>query len=318
MLSQDLITEYVNLKNRIYIAYSGGPDSTALLNILADMNTNTSLDIIAVHVNHNLSKESKEWENHCKEACSILDIELIIESIEVVPDGGGVESASRKARYKVFENLLQENDQILLAHHSDDVAETVFMRLLRGTGVDGIEGPKLHRIIGKGNLIRPFLKISKKDILSYLNENNIKYIKDDSNNNNELDRNFLRNEIFPLLEERWNGFTKRINRTSSIFRDRNNMYTALINEKYSDLIGEKIEIKKIKGLSNSIISDILRYSIRQCNIALPNSKIMEEIIKTFINSSPGPKSIVTWSRSDKEEAAGKITYQKGFIIISKR
>ena len=318
MLNQDLIKEYVNLNYKIYIAYSGGPDSTALLNILADMNTNSSLDIIAVHVNHNLSKESKAWEDHCKEACSILDIELIIESIKVVPDGGGIESASRKARYKVFENLLQENDQILLAHHSDDVAETVFMRLLRGTGVDGIEGPKPRRVIGKGNLIRPFLEVSKKEILSYLNQNNIKYIKDDSNKNNELDRNFLRNKIFPLLEGRWNGFAKRINKTSSIFRDRNNIYAELINEKYSYLIGEKIEIKKIKGLSNSIISDILRYSIRQCNIALPNRKIMQEIIKTFINSNPGPKSIVTWSRSDKEEAAGKITYQKGFIKISKR
>ena len=61
----------------------------------------------------------------------------------------------------------------------------------------------------------------------------------------------------------------------------------------------------------------MRYSIKECNISIPNSKIMEEIIKTFINSRPGPKSIVTWSRSDKELVAGKITYEKGHIIISK-
>jgi hypothetical protein len=62
----------------------------------------------------------------------------------------------------------------------------------------------------------------------------------------------------------------------------------------------------------------LRYSIKECNISSPNSKIIEEIIKTFIHSNPGSKSIVSWSRSDKEEVAGKIEYQEGYIVISKR
>ena len=152
-------------------------------------------------------------------------------------------SQSRKARYKIFENLLESGDQILLAHHSDDVAETIFMRLLRGTGVDGLEGPKFTRKIGKERLIRPLLKNTKKEILNYLTENNIQYIEDDSNINNEFDRNYLRNKIFPMLEDRWKDFSKRINNTSSIFRDRNNIYSNLFYEKYSDLISNKIEIK---------------------------------------------------------------------------
>jgi len=318
LLNQDLIIKNVNLENKIYVAYSGGPDSTALLHLLAKMNIDHQLEVRAIHVNHNLSKESKAWEDHCKKTCSILNIDLITESVQIVSDGGGIESASRKARYEIFKNLLEVNDQILLAHHSDDVAETVFMRLLRGTGVDGLEGPKFTREIGKGVLIRPLLTVLKEEILDYLAENNIQYIEDDSNINNEFDRNFLRNKIFPMLEDRWKGFSKRINNTSSIFRDRNNIYTNLFYEKYGDLIGKKIELKKIHGLSKSIISDILRYSIKECNISIPNSKIMEEIIKTFIDSNPGPKSIVTWSRSDKELVAGKITYEKGYIIISKR
>ena len=67
-----------------------------------------------------------------------------------------------------------------------------------------------------------------------------------------------------MLEDRWKGFSKRINNTSSIFRDRNNIYSNLFYEKYSDLIGNKIELKKINELSESIISDILRYSIKEC------------------------------------------------------
>ena len=150
MLNQDLIIKNVNLENKIYVAYSGGPDSTALLHLLAKISIDHQLEVKAIHVNHNLSKESKAWEDHCKKICSILNIDLTIESVQIISDGGGIESASRKTRYKIFENLLESGDQILLAHHSDDVAETIFMRLLRGTGVDGLEGPKFTREIGKG------------------------------------------------------------------------------------------------------------------------------------------------------------------------
>ena len=107
MLNQDLIIKNVNLENKIYVAYSGGPDSTALLHLLAKMNIDHQLEVRAIHVNHNLSKESKAWENHCKKICSILNIDLITESVQIVSDGGGIESASRKARYEIFENLLE-------------------------------------------------------------------------------------------------------------------------------------------------------------------------------------------------------------------
>ena len=135
---------------------------------------------------------------------------------QIISDGGGIESASRKVRYKIFENLLESGDQILLAHHSDDVAETIFMRLLRGTGIDGLEGPLSQRTFGKGLLIRPLLEVSKKEILNYLVENDIKFIEDESNKEDEFDRNFLRNKVFPMLEKRWKNFPKRVNNTSLI------------------------------------------------------------------------------------------------------
>ena len=161
MLTEDLIKEKVSLDSKIFVAYSGGPDSSALLHLLARINDTQELNLQAIHINHNLSKKSLMWENHCKQVCAKLKINLITESIKVVSEGGGIESASRRARYKIFENVLEDNDQMLLAHHSDDVAETIFMRMLRGTGVEGIEGPKQERRIGNGKLIRPFLSIKK-------------------------------------------------------------------------------------------------------------------------------------------------------------
>ena len=317
MLTNKLISKNIDLSKNMFIAYSGGPDSTALLHLLSTVDLNEKAKVQAIHINHNLSKHSDSWEKHCIEQCSKLNINLITESVEIKSDGDGIEAASRKARYKIFENLLNDDDQLLLGHHRDDVAETIFMRLLRGSGPDGMEGPKIKRSIGKGILIRPFLKTSKQQILEYLNQNEVEFIQDDSNLSNDFDRNFLRNKIFPLLEERWNNFPERINNFSSILSSRNDNYMNLIHGKYQHLIGNSINLKELKELPDTIISDVLRYSIKKSNIATPSIKIMKEIKKTFIHSNPGPKSQVSWSRADKEEVAGKITYANGCILISK-
>ncbi len=318
MLTKDLITKNIDISKNIFIAYSGGSDSTALIHLLSSIKVDKNTKVKAIHINHNLSKNSLLWEIQCREQCSKLGIDLIVESVEIKSDGGGLEAASRKARYKIFERLLDKDDQILLGHHSDDVTETLFMRLLRGTGPDGMEGPKLKRSLGQGVLVRPFLGVSKKEILDYLKKHNIDYIQDDSNLSNDFDRNYLRNEIFPMLEKKWNNFPNRVSNFSKIIKDRNDNYSYLMHEKYDDLISNSINLKKLRELSDPLISDVLRYSIKKCNIAVPNSKIIEEIIKTFVYSSPGPKSKVEWSRSDKEEVSGQITYSNGHILISKR
>ena len=318
MLTESLITEHTDLSKSIFIGYSGGPDSTALVHLLSILNAKQELNLKAIHINHNLSKHSSIWENHCIEICSKLNVNLITKSIEIKVDGGGLESASRKARYRVFKKILTRDDQLLLGHHSDDVAETLIMRLMRGTGPDGMEGPKLKRSLGQGVLVRPFLGVSKKEILDYLKKHNIDYIKDDSNLSSDFDRNYLRNEIFPMLEKKWNNFSNRVSNFSKIIKDRNDNYSDLMHEKYDDLISNSINLKKLKELSDPLIADVLRYSIKKCNIAVPNSKIIEEIIKTFVYSSPGPKSKVEWSRSDKEEVSGQIIYTNGHILISKR
>ena len=318
MLTESLITEHTDLSKSIFIGYSGGPDSTALVHLLSILNAKQELNLKAIHINHNLSKHSSIWENHCIETCSKLNVNLITKSIEIKVDGGGLESASRKARYRVFKKILTRDDQLLLGHHSDDVAETLIMRLMRGTGPDGMEGPKLKRSLGQGVLVRPFLGVSKKEILDYLKKHNIDYIKDDSNLSSDFDRNYLRNEIFPMLEKKWNNFSNRVSNFSKIIKDRNDNYSDLMHEKYDDLISNSINLKKLRELSDPLIADVLRYSIKKCNLAVPNSKIIEEIIKTFVYSSPGPKSKVEWSRSDKEEVSGQIIYTNGHILISKR
>ena len=318
MLTPDLIKNNLNIKDNVFVAYSGGPDSSVLLDLCVKLREISKINLSAIHVNHNLSKKSIDWEKHCIDVCKKLSVNLVIESAEISSDGGGLESAARKARYKIFKNILKENDQILLGHHSDDVAETIFMRILRGTGLEGIDGPKDKRDLGLGRLIRPLIKVSKREIMDYIDDNDLSFINDDSNKDIKFDRNFIRHKIFPLLEDRWKEFPVRVNSLSRISKERNKNYKNLVYEKFDNLIGNEINLKELKKIPESLAYDVIRYSIKESNIAIPNSKIMQEIYKTFVDSNPGPKSLVSWSRSDGEDPAGMIIYKEGSLIISER
>jgi len=316
LLTIDYLQQSIDFKKKIYIAFSGGIDSSVLVDILGKNASKLKLNITVIHVNHNISSNSLTWMKHCKEFCSKLGLNFISEEVNIISSGGGIESAARKARYKIFSKYLKNEEQILTAHHMNDVTETIFLRLLRGTGIDGLSGLEKSRKLGKGLLIRPFLEVSKKEIEEYAKENNINYIFDETNKDNEYDRNFLRNEIFPKLDARWNDFSSRVFKMSKITNERNNNFFELLNNNYGYLINNVIKIKDLKNLNIDIIKEIIRTSIKNENISIPNSRVLDEIIKTFILSNPTTKSIVSWSRADKDQRAGKITYKEGNIFIS--
>ena len=316
LLTIDYLQQSIDFKKKIYIAFSGGIDSSVLVDILGKNASKLKLNITVIHVNHNISSNSLTWMKHCKEFCSKLGLNFISEEVNIISSGGGIESAARKARYKIFNKYLNNEEQILTAHHMNDVTETIFLRLLRGTGIDGLSGLEKSRKLGKGRLIRPFLEVSKKEIEEYAKENDINYIFDETNKDNEYDRNFLRNEIFPKLDARWNDFSSRVFKMSKITNERNNNFFELLNNNYGHLINNVIKIKDLKNLNIDITKEIIRTSIKNENISIPNSRVLDEIIKTFILSNPTSKSIVSWSRADKDQRAGKITYKEGNIFIS--
>ena len=315
MISFNDLTYHLDLSKKIYVGYSGGPDSTALLHLLY---LNNIANIEAIHINHNISDNSLEWEEHCRKTAEKLGINCHLESVKVKTDGDGLESAARKARYKIFTKYLKEGDQILLGHHSNDVAETFLLRLFRGTGVDGLESLNIKRGVGDGYLVRPLINLSKEEIMMYLRENNISYINDDSNDGQEQDRNYIRNNIIPSIEQRWMKASSRISNTSEFIRIKNQSYEILLEEKFKHLIDKKIKVKDLREIDEPFVIDIIRHSIRKQSIAMPSKKVIEEVIKTFIQSNPGPKSLVSWTRADKDQAGGEICYKDGCIIISKK
>lgn len=186
------------------VAYSGGPDSTALLHGLAHLPQARARGLRALHVDHQLHPDSAQWAQHCARVCSQLDVPLETIRVQIAHGRGeGLEAAARHARRAAFAQSLQPGEWLTLAHHRDDQIETVLLKLLRGAGPLGLAGMRERRPFASGALWRPLLALPRAVLREYAIAHDLACIEDPSNKNMRLSRNFLRAEILPRLSQHW-------------------------------------------------------------------------------------------------------------------
>ena len=186
------------------VAFSGGPDSTALLHVLAGIEEARARGLRAVHVDHGLHAHSGAWAEQARQFCSVLEIECTVVRVQVERHGGeGIEAAARHARYAAFAEVLRAGEWLLPGHHRDDQAETVLLKLLRGSGPEGLGGMRELRPLGAGMLWRPLLQAPREVLREYVQRHRLPVIDDPSNADTQLSRNYLRNEILPHVVGHW-------------------------------------------------------------------------------------------------------------------
>lgn len=186
------------------VAYSGGPDSTALLHALAMSPAARQRGLRALHIDHGLHLDSRAWAAHALAFCAQLGLSCEVRAVDVARDSGdGLEAAARDARYAAFADALQPGEWLLLGHHRDDQAETVLLKLLRGAGPEGLGGMRAIRPIGAGHLWRPLLGFSRQALRDYAQSNQLPCVDDPSNRDPALARNRLRLDILPRLSQHW-------------------------------------------------------------------------------------------------------------------
>lgn len=185
------------------VAFSGGLDSTVLVHLLADLAQQHCLPpLAAVHVHHGIQVVADAWPKHCQAVCAALGLPLQVIHVQV-PSGASLERAAREARYGAFARLTASNELLLTAQHRDDQAETLLFRLLRGAGVRGLSAMPSVRPLGRGNLLRPLLDVSRAELQSYAAEHQLSWIEDPSNADHQYSRNYLRHRVMPALTARW-------------------------------------------------------------------------------------------------------------------
>lgn len=233
----------------LLVAVSGGADSVALLTACANIATRTQLRIEAVNCNFHLrGEESNRDSEFVASLCRHLGVTLHTRHYDVATymdkhTGISTEMACRELRYSDFFRIATTRglDRVAVAHNADDDIETMFLNMLRGCGSRGLKGMDSDN----GKVIRPLLSTTRKEIECYLAASGQEFMTDSTNLTNEYRRNYLRHEIIPLLENRWQGARKALSRTVEIMKEESaiieNHYRHQI-DKYADTEQRKLNV----------------------------------------------------------------------------
>lgn len=220
--------------DKVLVAVSGGPDSVALLYLLYDLSSELELSLVVAHLNHGLrGEESRKEADFVKELAGKLDLPIELSSIDLPALKRSwrlnVQEAARRARYRFFEEAAGKcsAQRIAIGHNADDQAETVLMRMLRGTGTRGLGG--VHPVRGK--YIRPLIEIPRHRILKFLEKKELPFVTDSSNLKTSYLRNKIRLKLLPELEREYNpGVQKNLLRIASILREEEGILESAADE----------------------------------------------------------------------------------------
>ncbi len=230
--------------NKIIVGVSGGPDSVSLLYALYELRPFLKISLHVAHLNHKLRKSSELDQKFVQNLSKKFSLPYTCKTVKIKKQKQSLEEVARNERIKFFVNLAKKEKAaaIALGHTQDDLAETVLMRILRGTGIFGIRSILPKRKIYNTMFVRPLLKINRKEIEQFLKRKNIKFRIDPSNKKNNFFRNKIRLELIPLLEKKYApGIKEALSRLSE---------NACISHDYLHEKSQKI-FKKISKSSTS-------------------------------------------------------------------
>jgi len=318
-LLKENITQYSHAKV-IWVAYSGGCDSHALLHSLVALRSELSAEIKAIHINHGLSPLANEWEQHCCTICKNLDVSYTAINVDASSKKSGSnnkspEEAARHARYAEWTKLISKDEVIVLAHHQDDQAETVLLQLLRGSGVKGLAAMPAQQIFSQGLLARPMLGFLREEIVAYAAEQKLNWIDDPSNFDTDFDRNFLRHDVVPLLETRWPALKKTLSRTATHTAEADQLLTGLAAQDWLMIKNEQqIQISLLTALDEKRQRNVVRYWLATvCQVSLPDTVHLQRILDEVLTAAGDAAPEVIWRGGEVRRYQGMLYAQKELV-----
>ena len=303
-------------QKKILIAFSGGLDSHVLLHLLSQKPA-SDFTIRAVYIDHGLQAESADWAKHCEKTCN--DLGVTFSSIDLsldIPKGESIEEVARKSRYDALYSNVQENEALVTAHHQNDQAETFLLQLFRGAGVQGLAAmPSLSELEIDNAIylhLRPLLDFSRSDLEQYAKEYNLDYVEDPSNQDSAFDRNYLRNEIMPLLRKRWVGIDKTISRSASIQAETKQLLDEWAEQQITSVLSNHsiksnagnsrllapLSIQKLLEFSASKQRLLLRYWITKQGFLSPSEKKLQHIFTDLIGAATDKNPVISWQGAE--------------------
>ena len=252
--------------DKCILALSGGPDSMYLFHLLLEIKQEKNIDLVCVHINHNTRKACEKEKEFIEKYMSRYHIPLVYYKIDNYEKNRFTEEEARTKRYSFFKKVCVEEKAkyLFTAHHGDDLVETILMRLLRGSSLEGYAGIKQESEWDNIKIIRPLLSLTKKDILKKLKKEHIPYCTDSSNTSDKYQRNRLRKKVLPILEKESKEYHLKIQKYSNTLLEANRFIQNIL-EDLEKIVEEnnKIKLIEFQRYSEEIQKFYLRYYLKK-------------------------------------------------------
>lgn len=299
---------------RYWIAYSGGLDSHVLAHLCARIKAEGQvLDFQALHVHHGLQDSADVWSGHCAQVCHGLGLpfwELRVDAR--ARPGESPEEAARLARYGAIRAHIQAGDVVLAAQHRDDQAETLLLQLMRGAGLAGLSAMPEIAPLSPGLLLRPLLGLARAQLRDYALAHGLCWVEDPSNRDIDYDRNFLRQEIIPRLEQRWPSLGKSLSRSAG--------HCAEARQRLGDLAldlchsalnadGESLSVAKLQAFQTADQRWVLREWLRMRGFRMPSQAVIGRILAEVLPARQDKMPIVSWREGEVRR------YRDGLYVL---
>lgn len=281
------LNQKLNNNDVVVVAVSGGPDSMALLHLLLKLEKN--IKIVVAHVNHNVRIESEQEKIFVENYCKQNDIIFEYMKIEKYVNNKFSEVEARQKRYDFFKEILKKYNSkyLLTAHHGDDLMETILMRIVRGSSLKGYSGFKQESIYKEYNNLKPLITTTKDEIMKYLNNNNLEYVIDSSNEKDLYTRNRYRKYILPALKNENELVHLKFKKFSETLISVDNYIEKQAEIEISKIYNGKINIKKFLDLDDVIQKRIINIILEKMyleNLPFLNDIHIDNIINLIKNS----------------------------------
>lgn len=277
---QQQFAQHFPSHSHFLLGLSGGVDSVVLLHLFARQ---PGLKVRAVHIHHGLSPNADEWVAFCCELCRRLGIELIVRRVKFA-SGRNLEANARHARYQAISELLEPNEVFVTAHHLDDQAETFFLALKRGSGIQGLRAMQAVGSWQNIAIFRPLLGVSKVEILDYAQQHGLRWITDESNTDDRFERNFLRNQILSALNQRFPQFSRMVARSAAWCGEQQQLIEELLAEELQQrtVSPNGLQIVGFEHFSKAKQQQLLRLWLAQNGVLMPTQPQLQAVISELI------------------------------------
>lgn len=298
----------LNCRGIVYVAFSGGLDSTALLLALAELRPQLPMQLRAVHVNHGAHPGAAHWAQHCERLCASLEVPITLVPPPLSPHPkDSPEAQWRRWRLEAFEALMGPDDVVCTAHHRQDQAEGLLLALLRSSGPEGLAAMPAVRPLGRGRLARPFLELPREALQDFVTSRAVEFIEDPGNQDTRLDRNYLRHALMPVLERRWPAAQRSLARSAGLFA---RLSAQLANEGALALAGREpfpgiLELGALPEQPESLAL-IIRHWLRQRGAPpMPRAR-MDDLVRQLCTAGPDRNIHFEWQNHYLDHAQNRL------------